>query len=152
MTGDTNRIPASSAAAEIAGVFGGEDKLNAMNADAKRMLADAQAGRWAVDEETGSHLRRAVTQMQDRLATIGPRIFRLQQAPKLGNDKYAKEVAAHFLRAMDSDDKSLVRVFYAAQHTLDTVRQALEVAISKYDASNEAATKQLTVFKDQEGH
>lgn len=140
----------SSVAAQVAGVFGGEDQLNAMNADAKRMLADAQAGSWAVDEETGTHLRRAVTQMQDRLGKVGPRIYRLQQAPKLGNDEYAKRVAAHFLTAMDSDDQSLVRVFHAAQETLETLRQAIELAISKYDASDEAATKALSTFKDQE--
>ncbi|WP_027931624.1 hypothetical protein [Amycolatopsis thermoflava] len=141
---------ATTGAAQLAGVFGGEANLNAMHADAKRMLADAKAGKWAVDEETGSHLRRAVTQMQDRLARLDGRIYRLQRAPKLGNDDYATTVAAHFLTAMDSDDRSLVRVFRAAQDTLESLRQAIEIAISKYDASDEAAVQALTTFKDQE--
>ncbi|NIH81631.1 hypothetical protein [Amycolatopsis viridis] len=138
------------AAGRIAAVFGGEDNLNTMNADAKRMLADAKAGHWAVDEETGSHLRRAVTQMQDRLREVNLRIGRLREAPKFGNDEYARKAAAHFLAAMDSDDQSLVRVFYAAQDMLASLRQAIEIAISKYDASEEAATQALNTFKNQD--
>lgn len=45
------------------------------------MLDAARAGDWAVDEETGSHLRRA---------------------PKFGNDHYAQLTADHFLQAMDA--------------------------------------------------
>nr|WP_208406759.1 hypothetical protein [Amycolatopsis granulosa] len=118
-----------------------------MNADAKRMLAEAKAGSWAVNEETGSHLLRAVTQMQDRLRDVGQRVFRLEQAPKFGDDQYAKQAAKHFLAAMTADDRSLVPVFRAAQEMLETLRQAIEIAISKYDTSDEAATQALTTFK-----
>lgn len=69
--------------------------------------------------------------------------------PRLGNDEYAKKVAAHFLAAMDSDDQSLVRVFYAAREMLETLRQAIELAMSKYDASEEAVSKNLSNLKDQ---
>ncbi|WP_435121561.1 hypothetical protein [Amycolatopsis thermoflava] len=141
---------ATTGAAQLAGVFGGEANLNAMHADAKRMLADAKAGKWAVNEETGSHLRRAVTQMQDRMTDLAQRIQRLQQAPKFGNDDYAKRAAAHFHAAMDSDEQSLVRVFLAAKDMLDSLLQAIEIAISKYDASDEAATQALNTFKDWE--
>ncbi|MEV5299193.1 hypothetical protein [Amycolatopsis methanolica] len=139
---------ATTGAAQLAGVFGGEANLNAMHADAKRMLADAKAGNWAVDEETGSHLRRAVTQMQEQMSRIAQRIDRLQRAPKFGNDDYAKRAAAHFLAAMDSDERSLVRVFLAAQDMLGNLQEAIEIAISKYDTSDEAATQALTIFKD----
>ncbi|OXM62280.1 MULTISPECIES: hypothetical protein [Amycolatopsis] len=141
---------ATSGAAQIAGMFGGEDNLHKMHADAKRMLADAKAGRWAVDEETGTHLRRAVTQMQERMSALSQRIYLLQQVPKFGNDEYAKRAAMHFLTAMDSDDRSLVRVFLAAQEMLASLSQAIEIAISQYDASDEAAHQVLTTFKDQE--
>ncbi|MFD4193872.1 hypothetical protein [Amycolatopsis thermoflava] len=137
-------------ASQVANVFGGEQQLNTMNADAKRMLADAQAGRWAVDEETGSHLRRAITEMEDRLGDVNPRIYLLKQAPKLGNDPYAKQVAAHFLTAMDSDDRSLVRVFEAAQELMSTLRQAIDVAISQYNAADDAVVDTLSNFKDQD--
>jgi hypothetical protein len=139
----------ASATAQLAGVFGGEDNLNAMHAGAKRMLADAKAGHWAVDEETGTHLRRAVRQMQDRMIDISLRIGRLQQAPKFGNDEYAKTAAAHFLAAMDSDDRSLVRVFHAAQEMLTSLGEAIDIAISKYDAADDAATEALKAFKEQ---
>lgn len=69
MTDNTGDI-----ASQVAGVFGGQQQLNTMNTEAKRMLTDAQAGRWAVNEETGEHLRRAVSQMVDRLADIDRRI------------------------------------------------------------------------------
>lgn len=136
-------------ATQVANVFGGEQQLNTMNTDAKRMLADAQAGRWAVDEETGTHLRRAVSQMQDQLTDVGRRVYLLKQAPKFGNDEYARMASAHFLQAMDSDDQSLVRVFEAAREMLTTLSQAIEIAISKYDAADDAATQALSKFKDQ---
>ncbi|NYI93618.1 enoyl-[acyl-carrier-protein] reductase (NADH) [Amycolatopsis endophytica] len=135
---------------QVAQIFGGEDTLNTMKADAKRMLADAKAGHWAVDEETGSHLRRAVTQMQERMIDLSLRIGRLQQAPKFGNDEYAKTAAAHFLAAMDSDEQSLVRVFHAAQEMLTSLGEAIDIAISKYNASEEAASEALNAFKEQE--
>ncbi|NYI93621.1 DNA-binding ferritin-like protein [Amycolatopsis endophytica] len=140
--------PKAPAVDQVAQIFGGEDTLNTMKADAKRMLADAKAGHWAVDEETGSHLRRAVTQMHDRMTDIAQRIDRLQRAPKFGNDEYAQLAAEHFLRAMDSDEQSLVRVFFAAQEMLESLRQAIDVAISKYNASDESAAEVFNAFKE----
>ena len=140
----------SDVATQVANVFGGEQQLNTMNADAKRMLADAQAGNWAVDEETGSHLRRAVAEMENRLGDINPRLYLLKQAPKLGNDPYARQVAAHFLTAMNSDDQSLVRVFEATQELMSTLRQAIEIAVSKYEAADNEVAETLSGFKDQE--
>ncbi|WP_431918125.1 hypothetical protein [Amycolatopsis tucumanensis] len=137
-------------ATQVTNVFGGEQQLNTMNTDAKRMLADAQAGRWAVDEETGTHLRRAIEQMKERLDGIRPRIYLLQQAPKFGNDDYAKKASAHFLTAMDSDDQSLVQVFTAAVDLLTTLQQAVEIAISKYQVADDAVSETLSTFKDQE--
>ncbi|GHF09643.1 hypothetical protein GCM10017786_48980 [Amycolatopsis deserti] len=136
-------------ASQVANVFGGEQQLNTMTADAKRMLADAQAGRWAVDEETGSHLRRAVSHMQDQLTDVSRRIYLLKQAPKFGNDEYAKMASTHFLHAMNGDDRSLVQVFEAAREMLTTLNQAIEIAISKYDSADEAASQALGKFKDQ---
>ncbi|MDQ0376350.1 hypothetical protein [Amycolatopsis thermophila] len=87
-----------------------------------------------------------LTQMQDRMREVSRRLYRLRQAPKLGNDEYAKQ----FLTAMDWDDQSLVRVFLAAQDMLVSLHEAIEIAISKYDASDEAATQALMTFKDQD--
>ncbi|GAB3570270.1 hypothetical protein GCM10027445_23490 [Amycolatopsis endophytica] len=74
----------------------------------------------------------------------------MRRAPKFGNDEYAQKAAAHFLVAMDSDDQSLVRVFLAAEDMLESLREAIEIAISKYDASDEAATEVLNTLKDQD--
>ena len=41
----------------------------------------------------------AVTQMQDRMTDVAQRIDRLQQAPKFGNDEYAKRAAARISSA-----------------------------------------------------
>lgn len=76
MTDDTG----GSLGSALTDIFGGEQQANQMAEDAKTLLADAKAGKWAVDEETGTHLRRGITQMQDRLAEISRRIYRLQQA------------------------------------------------------------------------
>lgn len=74
----------------------------------------------------------------------------LKQAPKLGNDQYAQQVASHFLTAMYSDDRSLVRVFELARETLDTLQEAITTAISKYDAADDAAKQALSTFKDEQ--
>ncbi|MDQ0376346.1 hypothetical protein [Amycolatopsis thermophila] len=86
-----------------------------------------------------------LTQMQDRMREVGRRLYRLQQAPILGNEEYRP-----FLTAMDSDDQSLVRVFLAAQEMLVSLHEAIEIAISKYDASDAAASEALHTFKDQD--
>ncbi|GAB3584023.1 hypothetical protein GCM10027445_59610 [Amycolatopsis endophytica] len=112
------------------------------------MLGDAQAGRWAVDEETGIHLRSAIVTMQHRLDQLAPRVGFLKQAPKLGNDEYARTVAEHMRAAMDSDDQSLVPVFEALREGLESLRQALDTAVRNYDAADEAATRHLGQFKE----
>ncbi|NIH77544.1 hypothetical protein [Amycolatopsis viridis] len=137
-------------ASQVAAVFGGTEQLTTMSDGAKRMLADAQAGHWAVDEETGSHLHRAVTQMQTELGRISPKIYRLKQAPKFGDDEYARKASAHFLEAMYSDDRSLVRVYEQAQMMLETLREAIDIAISKYNGSDDAATQDLRTLRTQE--
>ncbi|GLY65004.1 hypothetical protein [Amycolatopsis taiwanensis] len=91
MADDTGGVRGSA----VAGIFGVGQQVNQMAEDAKKLLANAKAGKWAVDEETGTHLKRAFTQMQDRLNDIAGRLWRLERAPMLGNDDYAKAVAQH---------------------------------------------------------
>ena len=119
-----------------------------MDAETQRMLDSARAGNWAVDEETGAHLRRAVSQMLERLSGIQENVHRLKNAPKFGNDDYAKTAAAHFQKAMDSDENSLVPVFEALRANLAQLVDALDEAMARYDASDEAATRYLGKFKD----
>ncbi|MFD4196156.1 hypothetical protein [Amycolatopsis thermoflava] len=119
-----------------------------MEADTKRLLASARSGNWAVDEETGTHLRRAITTMLERLAGIEENVRRLKRAPKFGNDEYAKTAAAHFQKAMDSDENSLVPVYEALRGNLNQLVHALDEAMARYDASDEAATQYLGRFKD----
>ncbi|WP_431921101.1 hypothetical protein [Amycolatopsis tucumanensis] len=134
----------------LTAAFGDREQLKAMASTAQQMLADAKSGRWAVDEETGTHLRRAISQMEERLADIGVNIQRLRRRPKFGNDDYAQQAAAHFQAAMDSDQNSLVPVFETVRENLKHIREALDIAMSKYDASDEAATRYLGKFKDAE--
>ncbi|NIH82460.1 hypothetical protein [Amycolatopsis viridis] len=132
----------------ISNVVGGPEQVKSFADDANRMLEEAQAGHWAVDEETGTHLRSAITTMQNRLDQLAPRVGFLRQTPRLGHDAYAREVAEHMRRAMDSDNQSLVPVFEALRAGLEKLRQALDIAMEKYDAADEAATKHLGQLKD----
>jgi len=115
---------------------------------AKHMLGEAQSGRWAVDEETGTHLRRAISHAADQLSRLEYRVQRLQQAPKLGNDSYAVTVAEHMRKAMDSDDQSLVPVFRMLTAGLSDLTRALDTAMQNYAAADETATHHLAKFKD----
>jgi len=115
---------------------------------AKHMLGEAQAGRWAVDEETGTHLRSAIVNAHKQFDGLRVRVDLLRQRPRLGNDPYAVQVAEHMRAAMDSDEHSLVPVFLALLEGLDSLREALDVAMRNYDAADEAATQRLGHLKD----
>lgn len=134
--------------AGLTGAFGDQEQLKAMGDQAQRLLADAKSGGWAVDEETGRHLRNAITQAEDRLSRISLNIERLRRKPKFGNDDYAQKAAIHFQAAMDSDQQSLIPVYETVLSNLKTIREALDIAMSKYDASNDAATRYLGRFKE----
>ncbi|MEV5298535.1 hypothetical protein [Amycolatopsis methanolica] len=119
-----------------------------MAADTQRLLDSARSGGWAVDEETGTHLRLAVTTMLERLTEIQQNVDRLKVAPKFGNDDYARQAAEHFRLAMDSDEQSLVKVYEALKVNLTDLVTALDEAMARYDASDEAAIQRLGNFKD----
>ncbi|MDQ0379680.1 hypothetical protein [Amycolatopsis thermophila] len=129
--------------AGLASALGDREQIKAMGDQARRLLADAKSRGWAVDEETGTHLRNAITQAEDRLSRISLNIERLRRKPKFGNDDYAQRAAAHFQAAMDSDDRSLIPVYQTVLENLKPVREALDIAMSKYDASNDSATQYL---------
>ncbi|HET6503494.1 MAG TPA: hypothetical protein VFG87_22315 [Amycolatopsis sp.] len=131
-----------------AAIFGGDRQVTTMAEDADRMLDDARAGKWAVDEETGTHLRQALVEMQQRIAAISSRIHLVTLIPKLGNDAYALTAAQHFHAAMDSDDQSLIPILLQTDHVIDKLRMAIETASRNYDASDEFATRNFGPFKD----
>lgn len=135
-------------ASAITSVIGGPDQAKSFADGAKHMLAEAQAGQWAVDEETGTHLRNAISQARKQFDGLRIRVDLLRQRPKLGDDTYAITVAEHMRGAMDSDEQSLVRVFLALLEGLDSLREALDVAIANYDAADDAAVQRLGQFKD----
>lgn len=130
--------------------FGDREQLREMGDQARHLLAEAKSGGWAVDEETGTHLRNAIARAEDRFSRIAINIDRLRNKPKFGDDEYAQRAAAHFQAAMDSDQRSLIPVYEAVLDNLRTIREALDIAISKYDASNEAATQYLGKLKGAE--
>jgi hypothetical protein len=115
---------------------------------AAHMLGEARSGHWAVDEETGTHLRSAIANAKRRFEGLELRVGYLQRAPKLGNDEYAQRVAEHMRSAMDSDDRSLVPVFHTLMLGLDNLLEALNVAMRNYEEADAAAREQLGQFKD----
>ncbi|NIH81924.1 hypothetical protein [Amycolatopsis viridis] len=131
-------------------VFGDREQLREMGDQARHLLAEAKSGGWAVDEETGTHLRNAIAQAEDRFSRIAININRLRRKPNFGHDDYAQQAAAHFQAAMDSDQQSLIPVLETMLENLGTIREALDVATKNYDASNQVATQYLGTFRDAE--
>lgn len=118
-------------------------------ADAAQYLLDmTRAGDWAIDEETGTYLRKAFAEALAELTMIGNKTYLLERAPKVGNDAYAREVSQHMLESVNSDRHSLLPVFDGLQDTLAQWRDAIDVAINNYDAADEAAPKHFGPFKD----
>lgn len=130
------------------GVFGGEQEVDAVTDAAQHYLDMAKAGEWAIDEETGTHLRNVFAYALRRLGEINAKTYRLEQAPKVGNDKYAQQVSQHMLDSVNSDERSLVPVVYAIQDALTKWHEAVDEAMKHYSAADEAATEHFGAFKD----
>lgn len=131
----------------INGVFGGAEQVKSFADNAKHFLDEAKAGRWAIDEETGTHIRSGIAHVQQELSAIRPELSLLRRAPMVGNDVYAQKVAKHMLMSVDSDDQSLLPVLNMVFDGLDNLRDAVDAAIENYDASDEAATRHFRSFK-----
>lgn len=132
----------------VAGVFGGTEQVKSFADNAKHFLDEAKAGRWAVDEETGAHIRSGIAHSQQVLSEVRQELWTIQQAPMVGNDGYAQKVAQHMLASVNSDEQSLVPVFNMVYDGLDNLRDAVDAAVKNYDSSDEAATKHFAPFKD----
>lgn len=128
------------------GVFGGTEQVTSFADTAQHYLDMAKAGDWAIDEETGTHLRGAFAYALQRLAEITLRTSRLEQAPKVGNDTYAQQVSQHMLDSVNSDERSLLPVFSTLQDGLTKWQEAIDTAIKHYNAADEAATKHFGPF------
>lgn len=144
----SSESPVQSVASAITSAIGGPEQARSFADGAKHMLAEAQAGQWAVDEETGTHLRNAIANAKRQFEGLELRVSYLQRAPNLGDDAYARRVAEHLREAMDSDERSLVPVFRALMQGLDNLLTALDVAMRNYDAADTAAREQLRQFRD----
>ncbi|GLY68769.1 hypothetical protein [Amycolatopsis taiwanensis] len=129
-------------------LFGGTGQVKNFADNAKHFLDEAKAGRWAVDEETGTHIRSGIADVQQELSAIRPELRYVQQAPMVGNDSYARKISQHMLASVDSDAQSLIPVFNMLYDGLDSLREAVDTAVKNYNASDEASTKHFAPFKD----
>lgn len=130
------------------GVFGGTEQVTNFADTAQHYLDMAKAGDWAIDEETGTHLRGAFAYALQRLAEIGYKTHFLQQAPKVGNDTYAQRVSQHMLESVNSDDQSLLPLFNTLKDGLTRWQEAVDTAVKHYNAADEVATKHFGPFTD----
>ncbi|MFD2419012.1 hypothetical protein [Amycolatopsis pigmentata] len=129
-------------------VFGGTEQVTSFADTAQHYLDMAKAGDWAIDEETGTHLRGAFAYALKRLAEVAARTHRLEQAPKVGSDTYAQQVSQHMLASVNSDERSLLPVFSTLQDGLTKWQEAIDTAVKHYNTADEAATKHFGPFKD----
>ncbi|WP_216215577.1 hypothetical protein [Amycolatopsis aidingensis] len=123
-----------------------EAQAKAFAEDAKGMLGEAKAGKWAVSEEMGQAFLSAVDEAEMQVAGVGYRVDHLCRAPKLGTDEYAQQVARHVLNALDSDERSLAPAFKSFQQGLGHLREALDIAKRNYNAADEEANQALGPF------
>lgn len=130
------------------GVFGGTEQVKTFADNAQHYLDMAKAGEWAIDEETGTHLRSGFVYALQQLADIRVRTRYLKVAPKVGNDAYARQVSQHMLASVNSDDQSLLPVFSTLEDGLAKWREAVDTAIKHYNAADESATKHFGPLKD----
>ncbi|GAB3498041.1 hypothetical protein [Amycolatopsis cihanbeyliensis] len=123
-----------------------EAQAKAFADDAKGMLGEAKAGRWAVSEEMGQAFLAAVDEAEQQVSGLHHRVRNLARKPMLGDDEYARQVSQHVLMALDSDERSLVPAFNSFKDGLGHAREALEIARRNYKAADEDANQKLGPF------
>jgi hypothetical protein len=123
-----------------------ESKANAFTDGAKALRQIAEEDGWAVSEEGGEHFLKAVEDAQRTMTGLTARVRNLSQAPKLGEDLYATQVAGHMQQVLDSDEQSLLPVFHKFMEGLDETREAIKTAMTNFDKIDEAATRKFGSF------
>lgn len=123
-----------------------ESMLSGFSTQADQMVTAAQEGRFAVSEEAGEALKKAIDDYIDDWTYNQPEFQRLAEKPRLGSSPYAQQVGNHAVLVADGDELSAKTQLDALREVLIRAKEAIETAKTKYrqqDADGANKFKQL---------
>ncbi|UMP02450.1 hypothetical protein [Amycolatopsis sp. EV170708-02-1] len=119
------------------------DILGDFSAQADAMVTAAKEGRFAVSEEAGEALKRAISDYITDWSNHQVQFQRLTEKPKLGTGPFAQQVGQHATLVADGDELSAKTQLDALRDVLNRAEEAINLAKSKYMQRDNANADQL---------
>ncbi|ANN21045.1 hypothetical protein SD37_39315 [Amycolatopsis orientalis] len=118
--------------------------LGDFSAQADAMVKAAKEGRFAVSPEMGQAYKTALQDYLDSWTGNKIHFDSLANSPELGTSPYMEQVGQHMAMVASGDDQSAKTQLESLQTVVERAQAAIDTAISKYQASDHAASKDLS--------
>ncbi len=120
------------------------DMLGNFSTQADQMVTAAKEGRFAVSPEAGEAYKTALSDYLDSWAKHQINFDNLEQSPELGASPYTQQVGQHMTLVASGDEQSAKTQLASLQAVVERARDAIDTAISKYQTSDHAASRDLS--------
>jgi len=118
--------------------------LGDFSAQADAMVKAANEGRFAVSPEMGQAYKTALQDYLDSWTGNKVHFDSLANSPELGASPYTQQVGQHMAMVASGDHQSAKTQLETLQAVVERAQAAIDTAISKYQASDHAASKDLS--------
>ncbi|WP_103355047.1 hypothetical protein [Amycolatopsis sp. CA-128772] len=113
--------------------------VKAATAETQKLLAAAGSGGFRVSPEGVAPIKKALSDLVNDLNEKSEAIYLLNQSPQLGNHPYGHTVAAHDHKGAAQAEGSASTALEELKNLADQANQALDLAVAKYNESDNAA-------------
>ncbi|WP_410664459.1 hypothetical protein [Amycolatopsis sp. lyj-84] len=118
--------------------------LGDFSAQADAMVKAANEGRFAVSPEMGEAYKTALNDYLDSWTGNKIHFDSLANSPELGTSPYTEQVGQHMTMVASGDSQSAKTQLESLQAVVERAQAAIDTAISKYQASDQAGSKDLS--------
>ncbi|UUV35803.1 hypothetical protein NQK81_20955 [Amycolatopsis roodepoortensis] len=118
--------------------------LGDFSAQADAMVKAANEGQFAVSPEMGEAYKTALQDYLDSWTGNKIHFDSLANSPELGTSPYTEQIGRHMTMVAAGDDQSAKTQLETLQAVVERAQAAIDTAISKYQASDHAASKDLS--------
>ncbi|MGK4593607.1 hypothetical protein [Amycolatopsis sp. w19] len=113
------------------------EMLGDFSAQADAMVTAAKEGRFAVSEEAGEALKKAINDYVYEWNSNKRWFQRLAEKPKLGTGPYAQRIGDHTVLVADGDDLSAKKQLDMLRDIVLRANEAIDLAKAKYKQQDE---------------
>ncbi|WP_181777624.1 hypothetical protein [Amycolatopsis pittospori] len=118
--------------------------LGDFSSQADAMVKAAKEGKFAVSEEMGEAYKTALQDYLDSWTKNKINFDNLAHSPELGTSPYTEQVGQHMTMIAAGDGQSAKTQLESLQAVVERAQGAINMAISKYKASDQAGSKDLS--------